>query len=274
MSDIRTEESWSTIGMLKVCGLAAVVCTVIFLPFPEIDLWVADLFYYGDNDFWLRQTAFNRIKNDYVRPGVGIVAVVGLLYYLYRRFTDPPNKIFKLKRWGFFILCVALSTGFVVHAVFKDNWGRARPKQVTEFAGQHQFTPPLIPARECDRNCSFVSGDASLGYVTLALALYATRRRNFWIGVSVASGLGLGLLRMMNGSHFLSDILFSGIITCGMVLILYRWVEEGHWRDDTAGIRKPLRRLRDGLAGLATPGMRARWGRGAVRLRRLLGRIV
>lgn len=257
---------WTTTQMLVVCALIGVGLTVIFLPFPEIDLKVAHLFYNGDNDFWLRKSEFTRLKNTYMRDIIAVLAISGVLYYLYRRLTDPPHKIAQLARYGFFILCIILSTGLVVHTVFKDNWGRARPKYVMEFDGNRQFTPPLLPANQCDKNCSFVSGDASLGFVTIALALYA-RRRNFWVMMSVGTGLGFGLLRMMNGSHFLSDILYSGVFTCGTVLLLYRWIVEERWSEDMAWT-KPI------LVGIgrrlpASPRLR----RAMVRLRRAFGRF-
>ena len=261
-------QEWSTTGMLKVCLLTFLALTAIFIPFPEIDLWAASLFYNGDNDFWLRKTLFNVIKNDYIRPGVGIVAVVGLAYYIYHRLTGRPGKVKRLARYGFLLVCIALSTGFVVHAIFKDNFGRARPKQVTEFAGNQQFTPPLLPAQQCERNCSFVSGDASLGYVFLALALYATHRRKTWILVTVGAGLGLGLLRMMNGSHFLSDILYSGVFTCGTVLLLYRWMIEGHWSEDTGWLGRKLAALAGWLFDVMPGHASRRALRARVRLRR------
>ncbi|MDF1748345.1 MAG: phosphatase PAP2 family protein, partial [Alphaproteobacteria bacterium] len=206
--------------------------TVIFLPFPQIDMWVSKQVYLGDNNFWISQSAFTAFKNDILRPLFGYLVASGLAVFLLLLFTLRIGKVRKLARYAFLFLCLILSTGLVVHGVFKENWGRARPKQVVEFGGAHLFTPPLLPATQCDSNCSFVSGDASVGYVFLALALYATKRRKFWILVTVGAGLGLGVLRVMNGSHFLSDILYAGVFTCGTNLILYRWFEEKKWRQD------------------------------------------
>ena len=260
---------WTTVGMLKLCGLLFVLFSLVFLAFPKIDLWVAGLFYNGDNDFWLRKSLLTAWKNAYIRPLVSYLAVAGVLYYLYRRLTDPACRIAALTRYGFLLLCVVVATGLVVHAVFKDNWGRARPKHITEFDGQMVFTPPLIPVDQCERNCSFVSGDASMGFVFLALALFATQRRKMWILITVGAGLGLGALRIMNGSHFLSDILFAGIFTCGTVLILYRWAVEGHWNDD----RRRARAGWDAIVGYGArhvPGdLALRQARARVRLRRM-----
>ncbi len=234
----RLQVDWTTVGMMRVCCVAFIVVTMIFLPYPEIDLWVAEIFYYGNNDFWLRKTEFNVILNDFIRPAVRYVAIGGLLAFLYFWWRAPLDRVRKLARYAFFLICIALASGLVVHAVLKDNWGRARPKHVVQFDGEQVFTPPLLPVNECERNCSFVSGDSSLGFVFLSFALYAARHRRFWISLTVASGLALGLMRMMNGSHFFSDILYSGIFTCFTVLLLYRWFEERRFKQD-AGILYP-----------------------------------
>ena len=51
----------------------------------------------------------------------------------------------------------------------------------------------------------------------------------------------MGILRVMNGSHFLSDILYAGVFTCGTNLILFRWFEEKKWQQDL-GFLTPIAR--------------------------------
>jgi lipid A 4'-phosphatase len=245
--------AWSTAWMLKICGLVFIALTVVFLPFPQIDLWVAKQVYLGDNHFWLSQSSFTVFKNDVLRPLFSYIVVTGLVVFLLLLFTMRLRNVRKLARYAFLFLCLALSTGLVVHGVFKENWGRARPKQVTEFAGTQVFTPALLPADQCDGNCSFVSGDASVGYVFLALALYATKRRKFWIVLTVAAGVGMGILRVMNGSHFLSDILYAGVFTCGTNLILYRWFEEKKWHQDLGFLAPVARPISAGLGRAISP---------------------
>ncbi len=101
----------------------------------------------------------------------------------------------------------------MANVVLKDNWGRARPRSVVEFGGTKHFTPALIPASECSRNCSFVSGEASSAFVPFfaaALLLLPQLRRTLF-GAGLAAGFGAGLIRISQGGHFLSDILFAGI---------------------------------------------------------------
>ncbi len=42
--------AWSTVWMLKICGLVFIALTVLFLPFPQIDLWVSKQVYLGENE--------------------------------------------------------------------------------------------------------------------------------------------------------------------------------------------------------------------------------
>jgi len=105
-----------------------------------------------------------------------------------------------------------IGPGLLVNTLFKDNWGRARPSQVEEFGGTKQFTRAALPADQCAKNCSFVSGHASVGFFFLAFAYVWPRRRILWLASGTALGLGIGLVRIMQGGHFFSDVIFCGIV--------------------------------------------------------------
>jgi lipid A 4'-phosphatase len=134
-------------------------------------------------------------------------------------------------RWCFLAAMLAVGPGLVANVILKDNWGRARPRQIVEFGGTKQFTPPLVPAGECARNCSFVSGEASSAYAPFfAAALLLPQFRLALIAGGVLSGLAAGIIRMSQGGHFLSDVLFAGIfmaLTASLLHILFI----GLWRE-------------------------------------------
>jgi len=75
------------------------------------------------------------------------------------------------------------------------------------FGGTHTYTSPMQPAHECDTNCSFVSGHAAMGFYWLSLAWIFKRR--YWIFVGLLLGSLVGWGRILQGNHFLSDIVFS-----------------------------------------------------------------
>ena len=60
---------------------------------------------------------------------------------------------------------LVLGAGLVVNGILKDDFGRARPRDIEAFGGSSQFTPAFVVSHECDRNCSFSSGDGAGAFV-------------------------------------------------------------------------------------------------------------
>ncbi len=126
----------------------------------------------------------------------------------------------------FVVASLALGPGLVVNAVLKDHWGRARPSTIAEFAGPNQaeilrYTPPLLPAGQCSDNCSFPSGHAALGFWLVTFALLAPPRWRRWsLAAALGVGAAVGLSRIAQGAHFLSDVAFSAAIVIGVARLL------------------------------------------------------
>ncbi len=99
----------------------------------------------------------------------------------------------------------------------------------------------MVIADQCRTNCAFGSGDASLAYASLAFALLARRRRRLWVAGAVTIGSVVGAVRIMQGGHFLSDVVFAGLFTSIVVLAVHWLVVEHGWRAPRWGdrARKP-----------------------------------
>jgi len=210
-------------------GLAAYVAVLalavaMFLLFPGIDLWASALFYRPDSRFLLADWAPVRAVYRAVPYIVEFVAIgVPTLFLISRsrRWRFGPLDV---RAAAFLLLSLALGPGLLVNAVLKDHWGRARPAQVTEFAGTQHFTPALIPADQCARNCSFPAGHPAMGFylVSFAFLVRDPRRRRIAEGAAIATGALIGVARMAQGGHFLSDVVFSGLLVYGTSWLLYR----------------------------------------------------
>jgi membrane-associated phospholipid phosphatase len=126
----------------------------------------------------------------------------------------------------FLAASVTIAPGILVNSLFKDHWGRARPIQIEAFGGPHRFTPALQPAAECERNCAFVSGHAALGFSLVAFAFLLPPGPTRRSGVAAAIGFGalVGLGRIAQGGHFLSDVVFAGLVVYGATALLYWWI--------------------------------------------------
>ena len=129
-------------------------------------------------------------------------------------------------------LVLALGLGAVVHGVFKEHWGRPQPNETTAFAGALAFQPALHPSALCATNCSFVSGHAATGFVLMACGLFGTARtRRRWALIGLSAGLLIGLVRVAQGRHFASDIVFGALLIglCGL-LLREAWLRALRWR--------------------------------------------
>jgi len=187
---------------------------LLLVAVPSLDLRVSGWFYDPQAGFYLKNEPLVQFVYGLV-PWVTRTVVTGLLLFLLGAWTFWRRRDFfvKQRRTALYLLLVMIvGPGLLVNSVFKDHWGRARPSQVTEFGGSKQFTRAAIPADQCPKNCSFVSGHASVGFYFLALAFVLPRRRALWLVLGTGLGLGIGLVRIMQGGHFLSDVIFCGII--------------------------------------------------------------
>ena len=92
----------------------------------------------------------------------------------------------------------------------KNFWGRARPGDVLELGGKDNFSAWYQISDACTSNCSFVSGDAAVGFSLIALYLVSDNLK--YVYLSIIFGFILGLIRIAEGGHFLSDVIFSAII--------------------------------------------------------------
>jgi lipid A 4'-phosphatase len=125
----------------------------------------------------------------------------------------------------FLLATAAVGPGLLVETLLKPNWGRARPKDIAVFGGDAAYTSPFVIAHECARNCSFVSGHAAIAFWLTAYAFLLPpvwRARGIWIGAGV--GLAVGLVRIIQGAHFASDIAVAGVMVIGANIVLARLI--------------------------------------------------
>ena len=213
------------LGVSKWFYLASLLLALLFVFVPQIDLAVSGLFYSEAEGFFWAKEPLVLLLYSIPRPIV-IVAVLGLLLLIAdllfrRRFLSiRPLLLF------YFALVMIVGPGVIVHNVFKDHWGRARPAKVAQFGGTRDFTPAFVISDQCERNCSFVSGHSAGAFGLIALALLAKRRRSIAMAAAISVGALVGLGRIIQGGHFFSDVLFSFVIVYLSAKILYHFTFE------------------------------------------------
>ncbi|MGE3623793.1 MAG: phosphatase PAP2 family protein [Bdellovibrionales bacterium] len=203
--------------------VAAALLSAMLLVWPNFDIAVSGWFYRPEGGFYMRDYPFFEGLRFAAHAGSRIMGFAFLLLSILAASQRRTILGLGAKPWLFLFLGLLLGPGLVANAIFKDHWGRARPRDIVEFAGTSQFTPALVPAAECHRNCSFVSGDGAFGFFLPAFAYVvpiSRSRRLFWLGM----GLGgvFSVARLLSGAHFLSDILFAGLFVQLVLVLLSR----------------------------------------------------
>jgi len=197
--------------LFKLDVLCLLGCIAFFVASPEADVWVSQQFFVPEKGFIYAQHP--AVLFSYTLFAQMHFWVIGLLlaYVLwsYMKGLQRHAIVNRLhRRYALFLLVVLfVGPGVGVNGIWKEHWGRARPFDVQNFGGTHTYTSPMQPAHECDTNCSFVSGHAAMGFYWLSLAWIFKRR--YWIFVGLLLGSLVGWGRILQGNHFLSDIVFS-----------------------------------------------------------------
>ncbi len=118
------------------------------------------------------------------------------------------------KKAVFILLLLALGPGLVINVLLKDQLGRPRPRQIVEFGGEHQFTQCWQPGTGGE-NSSFPSGHAAIAFSLMApWFILRDKKQRYYAEAFLISGLLFGTLvgiaRILQGGHFVSDILWAG----------------------------------------------------------------
>eukprot|EP01037_Dinobryon_pediforme_P009440 gene9440-9520_t len=206
-----------TVALTLLTGL-------VFFFWPNLDLDVARRFYTPESGF-IGITTWGRIGRSIGADVPFIVPGVMLIAYIFKRRGWNVPFAPTGKSVAFLVLSFALSTGVLVNLVMKDHLHRPRPSHVTEFGGPWTYRAFYQFDGQCPRNCSFPSGEASAAFWLVAPAsLMPAPYKPLAIGAALVFGAATSILRMAFGGHFLSDVLFGGLLTLLVVFGVHRWV--------------------------------------------------
>jgi len=214
---------------MVIALVIATVVGIIFAVSPRLDLDISAPFYDRNRDIFIVNA---QLWVYYLRNGAralitllvapAFLAAIGKVIWPRRRMLIEGRAAL------FLAVTLALGPGVVTNLIFKDHWGRPRPIDVTELGGSDPFTPWWDPRGPCPNNCSFIAGEPSGAFWTLAPASLAPPQwRPLAYGAALAFGAGIGLLRIAGGAHFFTDVVFAGVFMFLLVWtlhgLIYRW---------------------------------------------------
>jgi lipid A 4'-phosphatase len=201
---------------------------VFFRAFPAADIAVSSFFFLENGTFLMD----NSFIGQAIYYGVDTAAVITAAFFIcYIVFSFLKNKETLLGLPRLFVLYLALTyilgPGLVVNELLKDRVGRPRPFQVTYFKGKADFSPAFKITEFGGKYASFVSGHAAFGFYWIALGFpmkNPARRRKYFSGAAFL-GTVIGMVRIMQGKHFLSDVVFSFFFVYAVAAIIWFIIE-------------------------------------------------
>lgn len=190
----------------KKIAIFALIFILIFQFWPSLDIIFSHFFLVNgrfNRRFWFYEMIFYGIPYVATVWVLVLLAVIGTALVIGNRLRFPRRVAV------FLLLSLALGPGLLVNILMKDQMGRPRPVQTINFGGKHDHVRPFMLSKSCKRNCSFVSGHAASGFYLVSIAFIDVRRRKKWVAVGLITGGLIGLMRIAQGGHFLSDVVFS-----------------------------------------------------------------
>ncbi len=185
------------------------LCVLLFWMLPTLDLTVTRWFFVSDTFPWDTHVVIEVIYRVFANIHFFFLLALPLAALReHSRRSHTVDAERKRRLYLFLWFSLIVGPGVITHVGLKDNsFGRPRPRDVTQFHGDHAYAAPFEYSKDCRRNCSFVSGHAAIGFWFMTFA-WCTRHRQ-WLLAGAIIGVVVGGARVIQGAHFLSDVVFA-----------------------------------------------------------------
>jgi lipid A 4'-phosphatase len=227
------ERGWNAPGVwrhawlpeLAAIAILACLASAVFWT-TDLDMKIARAFYYPNapKGPWPGgEKPFSRILYDLpplLTAGLALAGTGAIAIGLKRR----KSRIM-VSYGALILLSLSIGPGLISNPG-KRLWSRPRPQQLAEFGGERSgYARPFAIVRGGEEGKSFPCGHASVGFVFCVFWFIFRRRRPrlgvFFLCLSIVLGSALGFLRIVDGAHFLSDVILTGLICYLVSHVLY-----------------------------------------------------
>lgn len=213
--------------LIVILEITVLILLTFIISFFNFDIKVQKLFYHPDSSsvWYLKNHPFWQFGYHYGTLPAILLAFAALIGFI---LSWIKPKLKNLRRYFLLIiLTLIIGPGLLINAVFKDHWGRPRPRQVQQFGGNWEFKEVWQPGTP-GKGKSFPCGHCSMGFFFITL-YYCFKRKHKVLAYasfafSIALGMFIGFARISQGGHFLSDGLWAWGITFITATILYYFV--------------------------------------------------
>ncbi len=214
------------------------LCLVsIILRWSNIDMQIASRFYDFQKNAWPQADVnpWEFIDEWFVFPGIilGVgsimIACYGLIWRKRNRWTRGASLI---------AIVLLLGPGLLVNGTLKPAFSRPRPREIVQLGGELEYQPIFGFGEETDFNASFPSGHASIGFFLIAPAFLFRRKHRIRLFIFLAGmlfGSTMALSRIVQGGHYLSDVIWSLAIIYFTAWITHAMLLADELKTETGG---------------------------------------
>ena len=209
--------------------LPSILLTILTILFQKLDwdLQFQKLFYNADTGWFLKNIQPWKFLYYYGNIPALILSISALVIFVLGYLKQCYIKFRKISLY--LVLVMIFIPGLLVNSILKDNWGRPRPRDIVEFNGKFEYEKLLTIDPESDGK-SFPCGHASMGFYFFVLCYIFRDKKRFWkwffIWFAFVYGFLIGFARIVQGGHFLSDVVWVGglvYIFSGIFYHLFRF---------------------------------------------------
>lgn len=204
---------------------AVLLAALLLLETSDIDRAVSRWFYdAGTHAFPLRHAfLFDTVLHHWMKYVVILIAVLISAAWLYT-YIFPELRS---QRRRLLFLALALSLAPLTVSALKLVTNRPCPWDFADYGGAIPYTHLFERSTPHARGQCFPAGHASTGFALLGFffAAHHARRRGLAraaLLLGLAGGIVLGMGRVAQGAHFVSHVLWSGLVCWLVMLALYK----------------------------------------------------
>jgi len=198
---------------LLIILLPLALGTALFLMSP-LELSTQSAFYRPADGWFLKDAPLFSLLYHYGNLPALLLSVSA---FLVLGFSFKYAKIYPYRKIALWLVfTMVIGPGLIVNTIFKDHYGRPRPRQVIIYGGDYAYHPLWQPG-EAGKGKSFPCGHATMGFY-LGVPFFILRRKHtkkavILLGCSLVYGTVIGVARIAQGGHFAGDVLWAAGFT-------------------------------------------------------------
>lgn len=206
-----------------IVPLLLLVAGSIFFRYTSWDLRIQDRYYTVESGWSFNSNPLAMFIYHYSNIPALILSIGALLAFILSYSKDRVQPYRKIA--FYLVLVMVIGPGLLVNSILKDNWGRPRPRDLVQYGGEYRYEAPLTYDAESPGK-SFPCGHASMGFYFFALA-FVIRQRKRKLAAFISLGAAIwgsiiGWIRIGQGGHFASDVVWAGALVYLTSFLLYR----------------------------------------------------